>query len=92
MREIKFMPRAWYQHDLGMCGGKKCYIKRVAIHDARDFRSQGEEVEAYHCKLCGHYHVGHVMLANTNRQKALDKKIIQVYTDAGGQDEIQTLD
>lgn len=43
------------------CDGKKRLIELVAVRVAREMsRRHGEHIRAYHCRYCGHWHVGHV--------------------------------
>lgn len=44
------------------CAGKIRYSAAFAYRRARIMRHnhRGEIVEAYYCKFCGHFHLGHV--------------------------------
>jgi hypothetical protein len=60
-------------HKIAACQGKEKLTRELAFTVAKRQRQNHEHhIEAYHCKLCGHYHTGRPLVDNRAVAKVRD--------------------
>lgn len=52
------------------CEGKKRYGRAAAVHSAKvRTRECGEQIHAYPCRFCNHWHIGHLTFKPYDRRR-----------------------